>query len=162
MSDYTRCTLHGLLRCAMCSRPAAHVPPAAQPPAEILDGPGASAAPVAIDKQAQEAIERNKEIKAAEEGDFVDTSAYEEYERSKKVIQSSEESVVKQSGRSESIVNPVVAAAKEYSDAQTKVLTSIREVDNLRLRLQQAENAYKDAEADREIKKSVLQKLVAS
>jgi predicted nucleic acid-binding Zn-ribbon protein len=117
---------------------------------------------VAIDKQAQEAIERNKEIKAAEEGDFVDTSAYEEYERSKKVIQSSEEGVVKQSGRSESIVNPVVAAAKEYSDAQTKVLTSIREVDNLRLRLQQAENAYKDAEADREIKKQVLQKLVAS
>ena len=158
MSDYTRCTLHGLLRCAMCSRPAAHVPPAAQPPAEILDGPGASAAPVAIDKQAQEAIERNREIAENVNGPIILGPLELTQPWAATPIPRTQAQTIPV------IVdpNPVVAAAKEYSDAQTKVLTSIREVDNLRLRLQQAENAYKDAEADREIKKSVLQKLVAN
>jgi hypothetical protein len=158
--SYDRCTAHRLLRCGVCASKgfnSTSVAPVSAAPPELLDGPGVSSEPIEIDKQAQEAIERNKEIYNLPLEENL-TRIYEPALAARPV--SVPASV--QLPRVIDTPNPVVSAAKEYSEAQTNVLTRSREVDTLRLKLQQAENALKDAEGDREIKKAVLQKLVAN
>jgi hypothetical protein len=58
-------------------------------------------------------------------------------------------------------LNPVVFAAEEYATSQRAAEIAMRRVETLKLELQQAENAAKDAADDRDVKKQVLQKLVS-
>ena len=136
MDAYQRCTLHGLLRCAMCSRTqttsVASPKVDSAPPAELLDGPG--------DLTPLTAVEQDKVFEVAK--DFGQTIA---------------DNLSKEFAP---LMNPVVNAASKYATSQRAAEIAMRRVETLRLELQQAENAAADAIADRDMKKQVLQKLV--
>jgi hypothetical protein len=58
--------------------------------------------------------------------------------------------------------NPIVAAAAEYTGAQRKVETVQNEMHKLNARLVDVEAMLREATADRDTKKQILQALVAS
>lgn len=172
MSEYARCTKHNLMRCGICNRPpkvtmpmlVTSVPAVGfdpsdllDKPAEVLDGPGASA-PV-IDAQSQEAIERNRAIAAASN------------QSSESIMRNTVDDILADMRKQPLVTkeriertlspNPIVTAAQEYAQAQVVAQMAIRKVETLRLELQQAENAAADAIADRDVKKSIVAKLVA-
>jgi hypothetical protein len=164
-----------------------------------------------VDKQAQEAIERNKEIAAASQqpvkpfdpvgldplsqlpGDepssgFMSNNELakrfkESVERNREIAEktaalplSAEEVVseikedakyvipmraIRQIAGHPEPVNPVIYAAAEYTGAQKRVEAAAQTIKRIRIELDAAENEQKEAIEDRNVKKSVLQKLVA-
>ena len=171
MNEYARCAKHNLMRCGICNRPpkvTAPAPATSVPavgfdpsdlldkPAEVLDGPSAPA-PV-IDAQAQEAIERNRAIYALPADLAKDILADPNIAKGLFEI----DPPFALDPRRSASPNPIVTAAQEYAQAQVVAQMATRKVETLRLELQQAENAAADAIADRDVKKTVIAKLVAS
>jgi len=214
MNAMERCAEHRLLRCAVCmhrqtkSAPTPAATSAA--PGEILDGPMLPVESAPVDKQAQEAIERNKEIAAASQqpvkpfdpvgldplsdsetlkGLFHPNPPFQVRPRStvepNPIVAAASQQPVKPfdpialdplknidggfyseppfvvQPRDTMKSNPIVAAAAEYTEAQKRVETAAQTIKRIRIELDDAENEQKEAVADRDVKKSVLQKLVA-
>ena len=192
---YERCEKHNLMGCAMCNprargavvTAALLVPPptAAWSPEDALDSPLVAVSDTqeqVPDKQALEAMERQKEIqkKNAEleaagtlevptammiDSDLERLKA-EKTELLRKLEQPG--SVVEVDGDPTKTAlpvvapNPIVRAAEEYTKAQAHVTASAANIAVIRLRLAEAEGEYAEAVADRDLKKEVLQKLVQS
>jgi hypothetical protein len=172
--SYDRCVKHGLMRCAMCSRPGGSTTPmVATPksvgpivvnttspdfnPEDLLSSPSPTVTqvPEGPDKQALEAMERNRAIAAApaveplaanpvaEEIKFADTLANE------------------QNNEQNTNINPIVRAAEEYALAQKRVELFALQHAELAAKLRELEAQTVEAQGDRDIKKAVLQKLVS-
>ena len=179
MNEYARCAKHNLMRCGTCNRPPKVTAPAPAtsvpavgfdpsfnlPEANTMVGGTVAVAP---DAQALEAMERNKAILMGAESpvkEVVSNFPTLSLESSAEVID-----IYKRNANADSpfvrVVtiqpNPIVTAAQEYAQAQVVAQMATRKVETLRLELQQAENAAADAIADRDVKKTVIAKLVAS
>ena len=177
MNTMDRCEKHKLMRCAICMRPAASLSPAplvvnvpagsSFSPEDALDGPqqpNVQTSAPEVDKQALEAIERNKAIGLAGSTIVTDTVIEESFpwpnpKTSAGVFHPDPPFQVQPRGTVES--NPIVNAAAIYAEAQKRVEATVRQIANLKLQLENAETMQAEAVADRDVKKSVLQKLVA-
>lgn len=164
MDAFTRCTDHGLMRCAICA-PKAPIPGIhevlATPAAPVLNGwspedaldtppPGTTVVPVLVqlDDQAREAIERQKEIQE---------KRHEPIEILPLNTASTRIEVQGTTGET-----PIMHAAREYSTSQVKVENETRRVELAEAELKNAQRSLQGFMDDRDMKKSVLQKLVAS
>ena len=175
MNEYVRCTKHNLMRCGTCNRPPKVTAPAPAtsvpavgfdpsfnlPEANTMVGGTVAVAP---DAQALEAIERNRaiqnNIQQEKSKDYLVPAVVWDSPAGIKVIDDVVEKAAQELGVARA--NPIVTAAQEYAQAQVVAQMATRKVETLRLELQQAENAAADAIADRDVKKTVIAKLVAS
>src|SRR5208282_2911918 len=171
MNYYERCSLHNLLRCAMCSKPAAFtVPIAAQQPSiapgfdpsDMLDAPASGKSvdetgAAVLDVETQAAIERNREIANAQKqppsGGSIDDPT---------VIHSIVGDLTPHRVPKTQSVNPIATAAEEYARSQREVELTKGKVSFLQLELQKAVAAATEADLNCEVAKVALQKLVAS
>jgi hypothetical protein len=127
--------------------------------------------PVVLDRQAQEATERQKEILVARgeiaasaeavekspSDDIGEETAYPATEAAKTAAVRYKET----QSATRVPANPIVNAAQEYAVAQHDVDAAWRGVETLEIEIEAARDRLEEAIADRDLKKQVLQKLVA-
>ncbi len=183
--SYERCTEHGLMRCVMCavkptgvSTPApvvavstpAPVLPAGFSPEDALDtpqarphDPNAPSVAAAPDKQAVEAIERQRAIAVAR-GELNELQ-----KESRDILVTAHTmpgAIINVDGdpakaRIVISVDPIVNAAQEYASAQDRVEKVSKSLRELKVQVETAEEVLMRASQDRDMKKQVLQKLVS-
>lgn len=173
MSSYDRCALHGLMRCAMCATKSPSqitavvplVPPAGFNPEDMLDGPSAKPAgpelPLGIDPQTQAAIDRQK---AMQRGELIVVDGVEVTTGEPGDLKKAMEGVFHPEPpfKISKDVSPIVRAAEEYSEAESRVKDAEEKIQMLKADLETAEGIYEGSVKDRDEKKSALQRLVAS
>lgn len=155
-----RCDKHGVTRCMLCTMKAKET----QAPPQ-LD-------PVA-DKQALEAIERNKSVQdgAPVEVDYgawvsdpanIEIGPAVEAQVNKAMAPlTQDDPLIRTAPRGTHLAgNPIVDAAAAYTSAQTEVENVIKEVEDLRGELRDREHWLEEKKADRDTKKLTLQALV--
>lgn len=182
--DYVRCSAHGLMNCMLCSAAKPAVPKAAVEGAIVVtqrppgwspedELSGSSASSVAIpdgpDKQALEAIERQKEIllKREVELNSVDTILVEgPKERLNTSMGEGDgrrlEKALLQLSQPRAVDNrsPLMEAAALYDEAERTVTKAVQRVEDAEVELKNAQRTSQAAAEARDVKKQLLKKLM--